>query len=178
VFVANVLSPKECSRSTDQFGAAYLISSGASTKLRGWGNVCETDGVDTPDWAPDGRGIVWRFPTYDGTDEAHVYLSDAHGRHLRKLLSRACQFDLLYSPNGKEIAYENTCTPDKQGVYVLDLTSGIRHFVADGELEGWSPDGSELALLQGYYCAEAGSIVIVPAAGGTARSVITWPATC
>jgi hypothetical protein len=175
VFVANVLSPAVCSETTDQFGAAYLISSGTSTKLRNWGDVCP-NGVNPPDWTPNGRRIVWSFGDPGSAEFFSMDLSDAHGRHLRKLLSRACE--VLWSPSGKEIAYDNTCSPDHEGVYVLDLTTGNTHFVADGELEAWSPDGSELALLQGYYCDEAGSIVIVPAAGGPEHTVITWPASC
>lgn len=174
-FVATVVRGY-CSAETNQFAAAYLIRRGVGTKLRAWGDVCP-DGVDTPpDWTPDGRAIVWSSNANVGdANSSAFYLTDSHGRNKRKLLTKACDY-LLWSPNGEELAYEDECTPDKQRVFVLDLRSGATHYVAHGELEAWSPDGSELAVLQGYYCSEAGAIAIVPVAGGTGHRVITWPA--
>lgn len=184
VFVANVVSPRVCSYTTDQYygpATAYLIESGASTKLRG--NPCldpdflgRSDG--TAQWTPDGRGMLWSVTSDDPEfGPYHLYLSDRRGGHMRKLVSKAC--GVLWSPKGKAIAYDDGdrfCSPHPRSVHVLDLSSGLTHFVADGKLEAWSPDGNELALLRRGHCGEVDSIAIVPTAGGPARTVITWPA--
>jgi hypothetical protein len=170
VFIATVSSPTADCRATIEPGAAYLITPGGSRKLREY-NEC-TVGSIRPVWAPDGRAMLWAI----GTGQFDLYLSDARGRHLRKLVSKVCA--PLWSPDGKEIAYERACAAQNPRSYVLDFAGRTSHLVGEGRLEAWSPDGKELALsrvkVPWYSGTPGGSVVIMPVSGGPAHTVIRW----
>lgn len=157
-------------RTNVEHGGVFLIRGSASTMLKAY-NPCPVGSIGL-EWSPDGRRILW----FLGVEKTYLYISDERGRRLHKVVDHSV-CNALWSPDGREIAW-GSCTR----AHVLDLATGASRFVATGYLEGWSPDGKDLALLRihrPYYGTgfAGGSVVAVPVAGGPIRRLIRMPAT-
>lgn len=158
-------------RDNDEYGGIFLVTPSATTKLRGY-DACQGGAV--AGWSPDGRQILW----FLGTDQQHLFLSDARGRHLRELVGGHTVCGALWSPDGTQIAWGYSCNR----AHVLDLVTGRSRFVGEGEIRAWSPDGKELALERVHRPwygpgSPAERIVSVPVGGGPTRLLIKIPAT-
>jgi dipeptidyl aminopeptidase/acylaminoacyl peptidase len=114
----------------------------------------------------------------------HLYLIDATSGNLSKLTSAANDESPKWSPDGARIAFVRTEErgPDAdgmQGIEVIDVHTGAvprlvtRVFPANGQHLEWTPDGQQIALLQGLAprsnAYSSNRLALVPASGGAAR---------
>jgi dipeptidyl aminopeptidase/acylaminoacyl peptidase len=116
----------------------------------------------------------------------HLYSFDVESKHLEQLTSDAAfNEDLpVWSPDGRQIAFIRTHEqgPDQDGredIDVMDAVAGAtprkiaRPFAPNTQQVTWSPDGKQIAYLQGLEPKFNGymqdHLVLVPAAGGTPR---------
>jgi Tol biopolymer transport system component len=137
-------------------GAIYRVSpSGTHTLLVD--NPCR----DTPQpaFSPDGSRI-----SYLDSESNALYTLRANGTGRQRVATSGKIVSYLWSPDGRRIAYESI-SGRVSSVWVSTLGGATRH-LAGGELAGWSPDGRDVAVVNGH------SVVAVPVAGGTARSLL------
>ena len=121
---------------------AVPISGGDARPL-----IDELADATQPDWAPDGRSIV--FQSYR-TGNFHLWLIDADGGHPRQLTTGPFDHrEPRFSPDGKRVAFSSDLG-GSYGIHVLDLASGKITAWADGPADeaapAWSPDGTTLAF--------------------------------
>lgn len=161
--LAIALSPDRSTLAMDLQGILWIlpVAGGAATRLTG-----DLDDIAHPDWAPDGRDIV--FQSYrDGN--FHLWSIGADGSSLRQITSGLydCR-EPRHSPDGRQIAF--ACDRGgSYGIYALDLASGVIRCVIDSPGEdgepAWSPDGSQIAF------SSNGKIAAVPSAGATPAQI-------
>lgn len=153
----------------------YRITRTTSVKLRSYDSC--VDGL-TVLWSPDGRRIAWFVSP--GGNTPRLSVSDASGRHLRRLVGRPI-WGGVWSPDSTSIAYGYIGRHPHGGGHwtsVVNVSTRRSRFVGSGFPLAWSPDGKELALIRQSTVVPQppGSIVALPAAGGRARLLFTIPA--
>jgi Tol biopolymer transport system component len=101
----------------------------------------------SPDWRPDGSGLVFDYP--DGLDE-HIAGIGRDGSHLTQLTSGAgIQEAARYSPDGRHIVFDASDRhPDDPGfatdIEMMDADGSHRRRLTHGAFDvepGFSPDG-------------------------------------
>jgi dipeptidyl aminopeptidase/acylaminoacyl peptidase len=115
----------------------------------------------------------------------HIWIVDVAARSATQLTTG--DFDdtqARWSPDGKRIAFSSKrfgADPDRlnnSDIYVVDAVAGasptqLTTFAGADENPAWSPDGTQIAYLQGsepkYYAYSQNSIAIVPSRGGPPR---------
>jgi Tol biopolymer transport system component len=140
-------------------------------------------------WSPDGANLV--FPTSRGCHENpfELFIARADGSTAATgLVTPTAGLESAFpawSPDGKQIAFLGSETPDSTGVYVADvgpsgaLPGGLqaRHIGSDTAvtlgfaLSGpqWSPDGTSLAVTNGIFddtTKTSGIVVMKPDGSG------------
>jgi len=118
----------------------------------------------------------------------HLYLFDVDGRRLEQLTTDPGFNDNLptWSPDGRRIAFTRTHEhgADRDGrvsIEVIDAHAGaaahevVRPYAPNNPALAWSPDGTQIAYLQGlepkYYAYMQDRLFTVPVAGGSPRAL-------
>jgi Tol biopolymer transport system component len=124
--------------------------------------------VDSVDWSPDGTSLVLamhprrlerRFCT-------ELYTMRTDGSRLRRLtVTRACESNPAWSPDGLQIAFEEE-GDDTTRVVVANLLGANRRVIGEGTFPAWSADGRSLAFLTRE------SILIADAATGSVQRTL------
>jgi dipeptidyl aminopeptidase/acylaminoacyl peptidase len=136
--------------------------------------------VDRYHFKEDGEG-------YLGGRRTHLFLFDVESKKLDQLTTgRFDETDPSWSPDGRMIAFVSArgADPDKlndTNIYVVEARLGaqprqLTKFEGpDGGRLSWSPDGKQIAYLQGseakLYAYSQDNLAIVPVEGGDARVV-------
>lgn len=94
-----------------------------------------------PDWAPNGRSLV--FSRERGNGWALV-VQPLHGRP--HVLARGDVYEPKWSSDGRWIAYMRLNGKDESELYVVRPDGTERHRLAFGVVFGWSPDDATLAV--------------------------------
>jgi Tol biopolymer transport system component len=126
-------------------------------------------GIDVPiDYSPDGTKIVYGhmgpFHTCDGQSALYVINADGSGSPRRITPFGFCDDDGSWSPDGKEIAFEQgpvtrngghtfahggnlfVVHPDGTGLAQIPIPTDSRRFAGD---VSWSPDGKKIVFIFG-----------------------------
>src|SRR5581483_9691115 len=130
--------------------------------------------VGDPLFSPDGNQVafVWDGEKQDNTD---VYIKlVGPGNPLRLTTDPAIERFPLWSPDGRSIAFVRYAAGKTPAVMVIPALGGPERKLAEGPffaLTSWSPDGQWLAAEARLPEQTARSIVFIPAAGGSPRSI-------
>jgi len=137
--------------------------------------------IDALHFKEDGTGYL------GAARRRHLYLVDVESKHVEPLTSDpAFDEDLpAWSPDGRRIAFIRTRDeqgPDQDGredVDVIEARAGatartlVRPYAPNGQRLTWSPDGAQVAFLQGlqpkFNAYMQDHLFIVPASGGVPR---------
>ena len=155
-------------------------------------------------WSPDGRQIAFtvtdpkpeawkdrdkKYGEFEIVDEdqrlTHLWVIDVESKKIKRLTKGAFtvgSFD--WSPDGKEIAFDHTISPDPSNGGTADISivsvadAKIRPLVAQAGPDNrplWSPDGTKVAfssaMAQPFYYYTNSHIAVVPATGGTIQDL-------
>lgn len=101
-----------------------------------------------PDWHPEGDRIV--FDSDRGGKEVNIYVMDTDGENVQQITQLKFASYPLWSPNGKQIAFEASIDNRRQ-VYIIDADGTNRWQVSKQTipdasilLDSWSPDGKHI----------------------------------
>lgn len=129
-------------------------------------------GVVEAAWSPDGSHIAWTA-RIGAQHQQDVFVSDADGSHITNLSDDPGEdYSLAWSPDGRALAFTSERT-GRAEIFSMELSSHrMRRLTWDGahaDHATFSPDGRWLA----YESSQGGnqSVYVMPAGGGTGRSV-------
>ncbi len=121
-----------------------------------------------PALSPDGKRLAY---TSDESGSNEIFVRPVgDGAALQLTNDRSQNSHPVWSPDGAYVAYRSLV---KRGIWVISgLGGAARQVSSKGSDPAWSPDGSTIAYStwEGAL-AESSSLMIVPAAGGSPRSL-------
>ncbi len=132
--------------------AAALFAASGSSRPLGFSYA-------SPSWSPDGRHVVFgsaRGPAGD------VLVAQANGKRVRRLARAPVLTQVVWSPDGKRIAYIS-----RGRIFVIGRDGKGRRQVGSGAAVAWSSDSARLAFDSGW----TGPIRVAAADGTWARAV-------
>jgi Tol biopolymer transport system component len=114
-------------------------------------------GACQPAWSPDGQQLVFTSPCpgrgefYETLyNESSLYLINADGTGLKQLTTSPGDFDPVWSPDGKQVAFTSVREGFRQ-IYVLNLETQETTLLTnttntvESSQPAWSPDGTRIA---------------------------------
>lgn len=125
-----------------------------------------------PSWSADGKRIAFdsSSPSDTGPYEPRIYVADASGRHVRRLVANEVSGFVAWSPNGRWIAFGGAGT---NAVYAARPDgSGLRRLV-DADYASnpvWAPDSRRLAVALG----NPADVWVLDLEGHTGRVTQGW----
>jgi RNA polymerase sigma factor (sigma-70 family) len=134
------------------------------------------DGVQ--DWSSDGRWVV-TTSSRNAKIGWQLYVMTPDGTNPRQVTEGGNPFYARFSPDGRRLLYSDGPSPDRRGIWVVDLDGTHRQRVlptGSGTASAcWSPDGQRIAVaIQGSSPTEFGRLEIVNP-DGTHRTLLTMP---
>ncbi len=129
-----------------------------------------------PRWSPDAKQIAF-LRDRGGDERFDVWLVDRDGEHERNLTDEpnVMHRDIVWSPDGSEIAYVANAGGKKFALHVVDVATGTKRALSEGEYDDnqprWSPDRTRILFSSRREQVRTNmDLFLVPAAGGaTAR---------
>jgi dipeptidyl aminopeptidase/acylaminoacyl peptidase len=103
----------------------------------------------SPRWSPDAKQIAF-LRDRGGDERFDIWLVDRDGETERNLTNEpdVMHRDITWSPDGSRIAYVANAGGKAFAVHVIDVATGRKRSLTDGELDDaeprWSPDGKRL----------------------------------
>lgn len=132
-----------------------------------------------PRWAPDGKQIAF-LRDRGGDERFDIWLVDREGEHERDLTSEpgVMHREPEWSPDGGRIAYAANVGGKGFAICVVEIASGRKHTLTDGQHDDhqprWSPDGSRIVFWSRRETVRTNSeLYLVPAAGGAVTRLET-----
>ncbi len=106
-----------------------------------------------PAWSPNRQEISFIERFGDGVGykrhDVGIVLADADGSDPRVILRLPDAHALgggSWSPDGEKLAVWLRDPEHPAGIYVVDRTGSIQHYLGEGDTPDWSPDGSRIAF--------------------------------
>ena len=103
----------------------------------------------SPRWSPDAKQLAF-LRDRGGNERFDIWLVDRDGETERNLTDEpdVMHRDIAWSPEGSRIAYVANAGGKAFAVHVVDVATGRKRSLTDGELDDalprWSPDGTRL----------------------------------
>jgi Tol biopolymer transport system component len=116
-----------------------------------------------PVWSPRGRQIAF-------THNTTVYIVDLVSNTSTHFTRNTGVYSgLAWSPEGSWLAYNDIDTAGDSSIYLMELGTGERYWLAKGFYARWSPDGRTI-----LYTDSESRIMIISAEGGGVPSYIIY----
>jgi len=185
-----VFAGQKHSQSTDH-GDLFLVPPAGGTLRRLTSNGADMNSAsdDDPSWSPDGKWIAFSrlWPLVNGGElvrdlEADLMVIDASGGQERSITGGSNYYWIdtspSWSPDGRRIAFsrEDAFGRTKNGVYGIYVVGadgkGLRRIAKRAAVAvDWSPDGSSLAFVTGFWSTGAsGRVGTIGLATGATRT--------
>lgn len=156
----------------------YIVDPDGSDLSRLTRRSSRSPGSLSPAWSPDGSRIAfvrWPDQSNDLFTGAEIYVVNAGGGRPQRVTAAPPEglgdFDPVWSPDGKRIAFVRDSSEDVTDVYVVNRDgSGLRRLTRGGDAgdPAWSPDGRSIAFTREV----AGDLYVVDADGDGPRRLL------
>ena len=102
-----------------------------------------------PQWSPTGEQILFASDRDRFRLSWDLYLMDADGSNVRRIFAKSVdRRSADWSPDGEWIAY-NRWEQGKYFIYIAPIDGETEERMAIGSSPSWSPDGTEIAFIEG-----------------------------
>src|SRR6266508_2951770 len=132
-----------------------------------------------PRWSPDAKQLAC-LRDRDGNERFDIWLVDRDGERERNLTNEpdVMHREIAWSPDGSRIAYVANAGGKGFAVHVIDIATGAKRALTDGEFDDalprWSPDGKRLLFSSRRDSVRTNSdIYVISADGGTPTKLET-----
>ncbi|HEV8655926.1 MAG TPA: alpha/beta fold hydrolase [Candidatus Limnocylindria bacterium] len=132
-----------------------------------------------PRWSPDAKQIAF-LRDRGGNERFDIWLVDRDGETERNLSNEPeiTHRDIAWSPDGSRIAYVANAGAKDFAVHVIDVATGKKRALTEGEFEDalprWSPDGKRLLFSSRRDAVRTNNdLFVISAEGGTPTKLVT-----
>ena len=137
-----------------------------------------------PRWSPDAKQLAF-LRDRGGNERFDIWVVDRDGETERNLTSEpdVTHRDIAWSPDGSRIAYVADAGGKAFAVHVLDVASGKKRALTDGQFDDtlprWSPDGKRLLFSSRREAVRTNSdLYVISADGGPPTKLETRESDC
>ena len=156
----------------------YVMDDDGSNLRRLTNNPLSDSG---PRWSPDGKHIVFmRQVDIRDNQRSHLFIMNADGTNERQLTEPhpfvGADLDPVFSPDGKSILFYRLRGNEDDGLYVMDLESGVVKRISDRLMNDaeFTPDGRHITFSNVTVAqnADAANVFIMRADGKDVRPLL------